>query len=243
MPLDAEGKKIHTEGVWASAGSADRIDPDAVSLTPTLSRTVGWPDSFSSDAGDTPRRRVMNQRFREIDGAINDWFTMGIPLYDAEIDYVANQSIAQVAGTPYRCIVDNGPSSTVVGPTDDAQTSWEVLEGSVGLPAAPNAPTAAPGNGRLEWRWHCPRDHGAEITSFMFQGRVQGDSWNPARIEAISPSSAHKLQTGLTNGVTYEARVAAINSQGQGPWSNVGSGAPEAVVPGRVVSIVGIGGQ
>jgi hypothetical protein len=52
--------------------------------------------------------------------------------------------------------------------------------------------------------------------------------------------------TGLTTGVTYEFRVAAINSEGQAPWSNIAgpytpfSGiVPPLTVQGGVLSVFG----
>ena len=66
MPIDSEARKI-LDGRWAESG--DRTNPDDSALTPALTRTEGWPASFSTTNGDTPRRRVMNQIFRELDGS------------------------------------------------------------------------------------------------------------------------------------------------------------------------------
>ena len=66
MPRDSESLKIKP---WASRG--DRVDPESSSLDPVLTREIGWPESFSSDGGDTPRRQVFNQILREMTGMLD----------------------------------------------------------------------------------------------------------------------------------------------------------------------------
>ena len=87
------------------------------------------------------------------------------------------------------------------------------------------------------WRWHAPQDNGAEITSYKFESRVQGAAWVPANVVDIVPDYSFRNETGLNNSLTYEARVKAINSQGESEWSPVGSASPEAAIPGQVVGV------
>ena len=189
MPIDSEAIKIHTEGVWASAPGADRKDPEDPTLSPPLSRRVGWPASFSTDGGNPIRREPTNQRFHELDTAVNSGIVYGIYPYDARVNYKRNESICQIAGVLYRAIADNGPDlGGAESPTAAGQTSWETLVGSEAVPDAPAAPVAVSGNGWLEWRWHCPRDNGAVVSSFVFQWRQQGVAWLPANQVIISPS-------------------------------------------------------
>ena len=137
---------------------------------------MGWPANFSADAGDTPRRSVMNQRFREQDGAVHDGIVYGVLPYDADIDYVQYAKVG-VGTSIYVAQVANGPDTgNVTDPSSAGQTVWITVAGSISTPNAPAAPTATEHNGRLDFSWNCPRDNGAEITAFDFQWRVTGTS-------------------------------------------------------------------
>ena len=227
--------------MWADAG--DRSDPDDATHTPVLVRTVGWPFSYSTDDGETPVRQRMNQRLRELDGAARGAMLFGIEPYDPEIDYPVNAKCA-VGRDLYNAVAANGPASgNATNPTTPGQTVWETVQGAVSLPNAPNAPNADATNGRLDWSWNCPKDNGAEITGFVFQWRAQGSVWLDAnRVVIASASGSRYTLAGLANGTTYEARVYATNARGDSPWSGIGNGTPQAGRPGRVASVVALGG-
>ena len=224
---DTEAKKI-LGTLWASGG--DRTDPDDSSLTPVLTRDTGWPSSFSATDGDTARRRVVNQRFRELDGAASDLYRYGgLQPYDDEIDYL-QYARCFVQGQEYYASAANGPGSTVVGPTDAGQTTWVAVSGTIGAPSAPPAPTATtPRSGELVWFWACPLDGGSIITEFDLQWRVSGmTAWSAS---VVLDTPRHE-QTGLTNGVAIQVRVLARNAEGDSPWSSTGSATPQGEVPG-----------
>ena len=223
---DTEAKKILT-GLWADGG--DRIDPDDATLTPVLDRDTGWTAPFSASDGNTPRRQVVNQRFRELDGAASDSMRWGLLQYDADIDYHQHARVA-VDDREFRAATENGPNTTagIVGPTAAGQTAWVEVAGVVGLPSAPAAPQAtSPRSGELDWFWDCPLDGGAKVLRFDFE-------WRPAGTAAwtrVSVMTARAPLTSLVNGQAVEARVRAINSVGEGPWSSIGSVAPQGTIP------------
>ena len=101
MPLDDQAAKIVTGGAWAESG--DRTDPDDVTLTPVLTRANGWPAGFSTSGGDSLRRRVMNQRFHELDKAFLGIAQEGIPPWDVRIDYPAG-ALSKTAHAPCACV-------------------------------------------------------------------------------------------------------------------------------------------
>ena len=240
MPLSEGFKKITVP--WASGPQGERTDPDDPSLTPPIVIAQGWPAAFSADAGERPRRRVFNEVYFRRDSALIDVRNHGILPWDAEVDTLAG-GIKQVAGIAYRALVDNGPTyANVTSPTALNQNVWEVLEGAVNPPEAPDAPIALAGNGVLRWRWNCPRDRGAEISEFVFQWRVLGAEWDDInRVTVAAASGANHELSGLQNGTTYEARVYATNARGSSGWSPTGTGTPAATVPGKVESVVGVG--
>ena len=223
---DTEAKKILAGGLWADEG--DRIDPDDPTLMPVLSRPDGWPDSFSTEAGNTMRRRVQNQLWREIDGAVSDLYRYGVQPYDAEVDYL-QYARCTIGFHEYYANAANGPATTVVSPEDPGQSVWVEVPGIVSEPGVPAAPTATtPRSGEIDWFWACPRDGGALVTEFEFQHRIAGSStWS----ESVSLTTARHVQTSFQNGRAVEARIRAINSEGTSGWSPTGTATPEGNVP------------
>ena len=235
---DVEAKKL-LAGLWAESG--DRTDPDDTTLTPPIVRIVGYPASFSSSGGDTPRRRPVNQRFREFDGAASDSMRYGGALpYDAELNYFQYAHCTSTVDE-YVCNTANGPAtSNVTSPLTSGQTIWERVAGEINLPSAlTSLPTAiSPSPGTLVWTWACPLDGGSMILDFDFQWRVQGTAiWT-----TVVTQSPRVELTGLTNGVAIEAQVSARNAIGDSLFSGIGLAIPRATVPGQVQSVVGIGG-
>ena len=97
-------------------------------------------------------------------------------------------------------------------------------------PSAPAAPQAvSPKSGELDWFWNCPLDGGAIVTEFDFQWRVAGtQAWSPS----VVVNTPRTVLTGLTNGDAIEARVLARTSQGDSPFSSIGSATPSGTTPG-----------
>ena len=221
---DSEAIKI-LGGLWAESG--DRTDPDDTSVTPTLTRTTGWPSEYSTVGGETPKRARVNQRFRELDGAASDSMRYGILPYDALVDY-RQYAHCTVALVEYTATVANGPATTVVDPTTSGQTTWDTVTGEVGVPDAPSQPTAVASNGQLVWSWNCPKDNGAAITHFLFEWRETGGSYATV---SPNPTIPYYVLTGLTNGTAIDARVTAVNAQGSSQPSSAGQGTPVASVP------------
>ena len=241
MPLRDGTKELATNDVWASAPTANRTDPDDVTLTPALVIANGYPASFSADAGDTPRRPVINEIFWRLFSAAKDGINFGILPWDTDVDTLAG-GVKQVSGVIYRALVDNGPTySNAISPTTAGQTVWEIVSGTIGLPSAPAQPTAtAPASGELDWSWNCPLDGGAAITSFNFYWRTAGTL---AFSAAISVTTPRYVLTGLTNGTAIEAQVEAVNAQGTsaavGGW--IGHAARHCAGRRRDVGIAGNG--
>ena len=234
MPLSEGTRQIAINPAWASAttkGNAltdDRIDPDDSSLTPPIDIADGYPASFSTSGGNTPRRKVINELFYREDSAIKDIINFGVLPWDVDVDTLEGGT-KQRAGALYQALEDNGPTySNAIDPTTSGQTVWEAIGGSLGAPDAPAAPTAIASNGELDWSWACPKDNGAMVTSFDLEWRQSGGTF--AAISNLP--TARYLLTGLTNGTTYEARIRATNSVGVSGYGATGSAIPVASAPG-----------
>ena len=230
--VDAEAKKI-LAGKWADTG--DRTDPDDTSLSPVISRAEGYPASFSLT--DTPRRAVINQKFREWDGIAFDTMTMGVLPWDGDIDYLAG-AIVNEAGALYSANVATGPAtSNATDPATSGQTVWARVSGEVTTPSAPSAPIALTHVlDQVEWYWDCPLDGGAVIAGFYFQWRETGQqAWSPR----IDTDYAWYILA-VTGSTSVQARVKAHNSEGESSWSGVGSATAMTVDrPGRPTGLAG----
>ncbi|MDP3972469.1 MAG: fibronectin type III domain-containing protein, partial [Candidatus Nanopelagicales bacterium] len=101
--------------------------------------------------------------------------------------------------------------------------------GSITKPGKPDSPWAEALHQRVRlssWDWYTD-DGGAGVTDWIIQYSTDGSNWTTFN-DGVSGSSDEVTVSGLTNGVGYWFRVAAVNSVGQGDWSD----ASERVVPG-----------
>jgi len=120
----------------------------------------------------------------------------------------------------------DGPTSNVANATTD-----------IGRPSAPLALSAtADGRTRINLAWSAPSDDGgAPITQYRIEVSRTGTSGWLLVTRTTSRSYTH---TGLNPGSRRFYRVAAINSEGQGPFSRVASAVTQATVPSAPSNLV-----
>lgn len=99
-----------------------------------------------------------------------------------------------------------------------ATASSTVAATPVALPDAPAAPTSSALAAAVSLTWSAPAsDGGAEITAYEVESSFDGGlTWSPETTSTTSPVTV----SGLTNGVGYVFRVAAVNAAGTGPFSD-----------------------
>ena len=231
MPISDETAKILEGEVWASAAGALKQDPG--DATPAVTRANGWTAPYSSTI--VPEQETFQGRFNELDSAVVDIFTAGVPFYDARIDYPAG-AVTNEAGTLSRALRENGPNqaNAAIAPSaDSAGTTWATISGVQTTPGAPGQPTAtSPAFGTLDWAWNCPLDGGSIITAFRAQWRRAGQSWPGTEVTINMPVHPFLTLTGLSVG-TYELRVKAVTAIGESAnWSPTGSAVVAASLPG-----------
>ena len=94
------------------------------------------------------------------------------------------------------------------------------------VPSAPTGMTLTVGDRALTANWNASADDGGSvITSYKVQWKSGAESWDSTTREAVTTTTAHRI-TGLTNGIAYTVRVAAVNAQGTGAWSAEVTGIP-----------------
>ena len=112
--------------------------------------------------------------------------------------------------------------SNVAGATTDA--------------TVPDAPTdleaVADGTSQIDLAWSAPDyDGGDEISGYLIEeSRDGGEMWTELVANTGSTSTAYS-HTGLAPATTVRYRVAAINSEGAGDYSNVADAKTDATVP------------
>ncbi|MDR1266334.1 MAG: fibronectin type III domain-containing protein [Propionibacteriaceae bacterium] len=97
-------------------------------------------------------------------------------------------------------------------------------------PAAPLDLTATPGNAVVGLSWTAPADNGSAVVNYAVFHRPVGQTTWTSQLTG-SDATAHTV-TGLTNGVTYELKVAALNGIGLGLESSVVQAMPQASLAG-----------
>ena len=127
-------------------------------------------------------------------------------------------------------------SSAGVGPTSNVANATT----NIGRPSAPLALSAtADGRNRIRLAWSPPRDDGgARITGYRIEvSRTGTTGWI---LESSNTGSTRTTytHTGLDPGSRRYYRVAAINSEGTGPFSRVASAVTQATVPSAPSNLV-----
>ena len=102
------------------------------------------------------------------------------------------------------------------------------------VPDVPTGLVAAPGDTLVTLSWSAPAsDGGSPITNYDLQARPSGGTWATVG----SPVGTTAAVTGLTNGLAYDFRVAAVNAVGTGTYTAQVTASPTgAVVPGVPVT-------
>ncbi len=118
--------------------------------------------------------------------------------------------------------------------TSVSATPVAPLSPVVNPPSAPTQLSATPANNIVTLTWTAPNNNGAAITDYIIQYRKGTDSFTQFNDGTSSNPSATVNR--LTNGVSYDFRVAAVNSAGTGSTSEVISVIPN--VPQRTVGVI-----
>lgn len=150
--------------------------------------------------------------------------------------YVADPaSVCSVSGTTLT-LVAIGTCSITQDQAGDANNlatsvskSFEVLADPI-VTTVPDAPlnlSATPASGQVTLSWTTPSiDGGAPVVDFIVQYKV-GTSWIPFN-DGLN-TLTNVVVTGLTNGTSYDFKVAAVNSVGQGAFTSSVAGTPATI--------------
>ncbi len=151
----------------------------------------------------------------------NDDGDFNIDRATGQLSVVANDSINFEDTASYTLVV-----SLTIGAATAQATVTVMVSDEIELPSAPAAPTVTPEVESLAVTWTAPANNGPAITSYDVQYRTGSDAFTLA---SPGPGTATSLTiTGLTAATLYEVQVRAVNAEGDGPYSALGTGTPMA---------------
>jgi hypothetical protein len=116
-------------------------------------------------------------------------------------------------------------------------------------PSAPGPPTgvgATAGNGQALVSWTAPTDNGgAAVSGYDVEySSNAGSTWASASSTFHANTSTTQTVSGLTNGTSYQFRVAAINTHGTGAYSTPSTAiTPVAGLPGAPTGVMAAAGD
>src|SRR5437867_403019 len=112
---------------------------------------------------------------------------------------------------------------TAINAIGEGPPSSEVSAKPATVPGSPGNLQAIPGNGNVTIQWSGAPNNGAPVTSYrVYRGTTSGQT---SLVKTLGNVDTY-TDTGLTNGVRYYYRVAAVNRVGEGTKSNEASASP-----------------
>ena len=168
----------------------------------------------------------------------------GSPITDYVMEYSLNGTTGWTVGSDPTSTTTNG---TVTGLSNETTYYFRVAAvNAVGqgaysnimstMPSTPTIPGAPiqnvpeSGDTEIALSWLAPSANGGvPITDYVIQRSLNGTTGWSTISDGVSTALSY-INTGLTNGTEYFYRIAAVNSVGTGPYSNVESSIP--TIPG-----------
>ena len=86
MAINDDLKTLIAGGPWADGANADKVEPEN-SPQGGLTRSEGFPDSYSPPGTDVWEREVGNQMFAELYAGVYEWALRGITEWDTATPY------------------------------------------------------------------------------------------------------------------------------------------------------------
>jgi titin len=147
-------------------------------------------------------------------------------------DFSTGGDIVQIENGPVDLTRTVSAGTTVAFIFEHPYSSLTNVQAWIIPPAAPPAPTslASPsqGSGSVYLTWAAPaNDGGSAITDYVVQySSNSGSTWNT--FSDGTSTALNATVTGLTNGTSYQFRVAAVNAIGTGSYSSTTTATPTA---------------
>ena len=213
--------------VFAATSTTLRVAENSAADT-----AVGDPvTATDADAGDTPTYVLEDTPDADafaIDGATGQISTGAAPLdHEAKPSYAVTVKAGDGHG-------NTATIAVTIEVTDVAEP-----------PPAPGAPAVtatADATDRLDVGWKAPANAGRpaiESYDLRYREFESGDEWTdgPQDVAAAATATTTAMIVGLTDGTSYEVQVRATNDEGDGEWSESGSGRTVALPEVTVAAV------
>ena len=227
---------VNVIGAGVASAVSAAVVPFTVAAAPTsLTATAGFRQatlSWAAPASDGGRAiSDYKVEYRPTSAAIWQTFTRAASTAtNATVTGLTN-------GTSY---VFRVSAVNAAGPGIASDVSAEVVP-AVQLPAVPYALIGRSGNLAAVLNWSAPAfDGGGAVSDYTVQYSSDGSSWTTFPHAASAATTA--TVTGLTAGTSYQFRVAAVNSAGQGGFTAASAAVFVTTVPGVPKNLVGVPG-
>jgi hypothetical protein len=172
----------------------------------------------------------------------------GASLYIDNVQVFGNKATDAVAQAVARKVTYVNTDEEAVGPTRTLDITAQSVSqgtatGSVTInvatdPAVTTGLTVTMGNGEADLSWGAPDAGTSPITDYVVEYSSDGGTTWTTFDDGVSTDTSTTV-TGLTNGVDYVFRVAAVSDIGTGPYSTQSDpDAPEATVPAAPAAVM-----
>lgn len=208
------------------ASNSEGPGPFSTTVTATPSTYPGAPVAPIAVAGDGQVELSWSAPADDGGSPIID-YTIGIVESGSVVPYETSTTTSRTItgltnGRTYEFVV---LARNILGTGPWSQSAMVTPVASATVPGAPSNLQATPGNGQVGLTWSAPADDGgASISGYTVSYKaVSGSTWAD-----VSAAGTSKTVTGLVNGTTYEFKVMATNSAGEGPYSSMVTATPVA---------------
>lgn len=158
---------------------------------------------------------------------------------DFSVSVTGNTTHVETCGTNDSRIVFSSPASV--------STSTISIVGNcagASVPAQVSSVVAAPLNLSAQLSWGAPSNGGTIITDYIVEYKQSSASVYTLYSDGVSSSTGATI-TGLTNGISYDVRIAAVNAIGIGATSSATSFIPSlaSVAPSAPLNVSAVAGN
>ena len=170
-----------------------------------------------------------------VDGSTFD--VLRVSIFREEVILILDDAVSR--GDPVRLDYDPGsePIQDIPGNEASSLTNKSVendTQSADDLPSAPRDLTAtAVDRTEIDLKWDAPSDNGgSRITGYRIEFSDTGSGGWDDLVDDTDDTKTSYTHTGLEPGTRQYYRVAAINRDGEGPWSDIDDATTEGGVPG-----------
>ncbi|MCF8409579.1 MAG: hypothetical protein K9G36_11465 [Crocinitomicaceae bacterium] len=222
-PGDGTGNDITVNGSVSDVATAPTI-PTITTITPSNQQL-----SVAFTAGSDGGSAITNYKYSTNGGT--NWQTRATGT-------TASPLVISTLSTDGSTALTNGTSYNIqiraVNTVGDGTATASTAATPRTTPSAPTITGITPGNQQLSVAFTAGSDGGSSITTYKYstngganwQTRSSGTTASPLVISTLSTDGT----TALTNGVSYDIQIRAVNAAGDGTASSTTSGTPAAPV-------------